>query len=113
MTYVVVNNKEYKADISGLYKDNSWDGRESKTIHATMTFALASGIFKDDTQWKIKTVDTIVNEDGEVEEVVNEYDNSEFSILGDITVHTDGTVSVKMGKPTELEIAYELLYGGN
>ena len=32
------------------------------------------------------------------------YDNSEYSILGDITVHKDGTVTVKMGKPTAEEI---------
>lgn len=32
-----------------------------------------------------------------------EYDNSEYSIRGDLSVHTDGTCTVKMGKPTELE----------
>lgn len=32
-----------------------------------------------------------------------EYDNSEFSIRGDLMVHTDGTCTVKMGKPTEME----------
>lgn len=31
------------------------------------------------------------------------YDNSEYSIRGDLLVHTDGTCTVKMGKPTELE----------
>lgn len=36
-------------------------------------------------------------------EVVNEYDNSEYSLAGDITDHRDGTVSIKMGKPTEAE----------
>ena len=42
-----------------------------------------------------------------------EYDNSAFSVRGDIIGHQDGTVSVKMGKLTDLEEAYELLYGGN
>jgi hypothetical protein len=32
------------------------------------------------------------------------YDNSEYSIRGDLSVHTDGTCTVKMGKPTELEV---------
>ena len=41
-----------------------------------------------------------------------EFDNSEFCIRGDLTVHTDGTCTVKMGKPTDLEDAYEMLYGG-
>jgi hypothetical protein len=29
-----------------------------------------------------------------------------------LTVHIDGTCTVKMGKPTDLEDAYEILYGG-
>ena len=41
-----------------------------------------------------------------------EFDNSEFCIRGDLTVHVDGTCTVKMGKPTDLEDAYEMLYGG-
>lgn len=52
--------------------------------------------------------------DGEpVYEIVRtEFDNSEFSIRGDVTVHVDGTCTVNMGKPTDLEDAYEILYGG-
>lgn len=34
-----------------------------------------------------------------------EYDNSEYSVRGDILVHVDGTCTVKMGKPTALEAA--------
>lgn len=33
-----------------------------------------------------------------------EWDNSEYSIAGDIVDHRNGTVTVKMGKPTEIEI---------
>ena len=35
---------------------------------------------------------------------VEEYDNSDYCILGDITVHRDGTITVKMGKPTAEEL---------
>jgi hypothetical protein len=42
---------------------------------------------------------------GETKEVVNEYDNSEYSLSGAITDHRNGTVSIKMGKPTETENA--------
>lgn len=45
-------------------------------------------------------------------DVSREYDNSEYSVLGDTTIAADGTVSIKMGKPTDLEVAYQLLYGG-
>lgn len=40
---------------------------------------------------------------GETKEVVTKYDNSEYSIAGEITDYRDGTVSIKMGKPTEAE----------
>ena len=43
----------------------------------------------------------------------DEYDNSDFNIAGDVTDHRDGTMSIKMGKATDLEDAYELLYGGD
>lgn len=46
------------------------------------------------------------------EEIITDYDNSDFCLRGDIVVHSNGTVSVKMGKLTDLEQAYELLYGG-
>ena len=39
---------------------------------------------------------------------VEEYDNSDYCILGDITVHRDGKVTVKMGKPTGEEL-YNIL----
>ena len=41
-----------------------------------------------------------------------EFDNSAYNILGDITVHTDGTCTVKMGKETDEETLLTLLYGG-
>ena len=41
-----------------------------------------------------------------------EFDNSAFSIRGDLTVHVDGTCTVEMGKLTDLEEAYELMLGG-
>lgn len=41
-----------------------------------------------------------------------EYDNGGFYIRGDLIVHVDGTCTVKMGKPTDLEDAYEMIYGG-
>lgn len=104
MIYVIVNNKEYEATVFGLFEDRDWDNRESKTITLEMDYATANSTFVDGVEWKIKQV--IENEE------VEEYDNSDFNVRGDLTVHTDGTVSVKMGRPTELEIAYELLYGG-
>ena len=109
--YVKVNNTEYPAAVSGANNDRTWDGRDTKTITLTMTHAEVAALLPDNTSWSIVQRDTVPKYDsdgqptGETKEVVNEYDNSAYSLAGDITDHRDGTVSIKMGKPTETENA--------
>lgn len=109
--YVKVNNTEYPAEINGNPKDRSWGERDTKTITLTMSHDAVAALLPDNTPWSIvqrETVNKLDNDGnptGETEEVVNEYDNSEYSLAGDITDHRDGTVSIKMGKPTETENA--------
>lgn len=111
MTYIKVNNTEYHAEINGNPKDRTWGDRDIKTITLTMTTTEAAALLPDNTPWSIvqrETVDKLDNDGnptGETEEVVNEWDNSEYSLSGAITDHRDGTVSIKMGKPTETESA--------
>ena len=97
---VKINGNTYEATVAGRIADASWDGRQSKTITLEMDYATAVETFVDGAEWYIV--------DGETE-----YDNSEYSIAGDITDHRDGTISVKMGKLTDLEEVFELIYGGN
>lgn len=110
-TYIKVNNTEYPAEINGNPKDRSWGERDTKTITLTMTAAEVVALLPDNTPWSIvmrETVDKLDNDGnptGETKEVVNEYDNSEYSLSGAITDHRDGTVSIKMGKPTESELS--------
>lgn len=107
--YIKVNNTEYPATVTGDRADRSWDGRDTKAITLTMTHAEAAALLPDNTPWSIVQRDMVDvldeqgNPTGETKEVVNEYDNSEYSLSGDITDHRDGTVSIKMGKPTEVE----------
>lgn len=107
--YIKVNNTEYPAEINGNPKDRSWGERDTKTITLTMTHAEVAALLSDNTSWSIvqrEMVDVLDEQGqptGETKEVVNEYDNSEYSLAGDITDHRDGTVSIKMGKPTEVE----------
>lgn len=107
--YVKVNNTEYPAEINGNPKDRSWGERDTKTITLTMTAAEVAALLPDNTPWSIvqrETVDKLDNDGqptGETKEAVNEYDNSAYSLSGAITDHRDGTVSIKMGKPTEAE----------
>lgn len=109
--YVKVNNTEYPAAVGGVYNDRSWGERDTKTITLTMTHADAAALLPDNTPWSIvqrETVDVLDEQGqptGKTKEAVNEYDNSEYSLAGDITDHRDGTVSIKMGKPTETESA--------
>ena len=111
MTYIKVNNTEYHAEINGNLKDRTWGERDTKTITLTMTTTEVASLLPDNTPWSIvqrETVDKLDNDGqptGETEEVVNEWDNSAYSLSGAITDHRDGTVSIKMGKPTETESA--------
>ena len=109
--YIKVNNTEYPAEISGDRQDRAWGDRDTKTITLTMTHDQVAALLPDNTTWSIVQRDMVDVLDeqgqptGETKEVVNEYDNSEYSLAGDITDHRDGTVSIKMGKPTETENA--------
>lgn len=109
--HIKVNNTEYPATITGILKDREWNEREVKNIRLTMTTTDAAALLPDNTPWSIvqrETVDKLDNDGqptGETEEVVNEWDNSAYSLSGAITDHRDGTVSIKMGKPTEAETA--------
>lgn len=109
--YIKVNNTEYPAEINGNPKDRSWDGRDTKTVTLTMSHDEAAALLPDNTPWSIvqrEMVDVLDEQGqptGQTKEVVNEYDNSEYSLAGDITDHRDGTVSIKMGKPTESELS--------
>lgn len=120
ITYIEINESKYPAIIGGRMSDKDWDNRESKIIQLEMTYEQAKELFIDNVAWNIVQENTVqhneVDEDGEVklvEEVeVESYDNSEYCIAGSITDHRDGTVTVKMGKLTDLEEAYEIMFGG-
>lgn len=109
--FIKVGGQEYPATLIYNYKDRNWDMRETQTVHLTMPYAQAAALLPSGTPWSIvqrETVDKLDNDGqptGETEEVVNEWDNSAYSLSGAITDHRDGTVSIKMGKPTETENA--------
>lgn len=124
MIYIKVNDKLYPASVDGQMVDYQWDNRESKTIHLGMSYTEVEALLPNNTSWSIVMISDVpvigsdgihvLNEDGTpvTEERTEEFDNSDFSMSGPITDHRDGTVSIKMGKPTDLENAYEMLIGG-
>lgn len=111
MLKVKIAGNEYEAIVSGVANDALWGGRESKSITLTMDYETAAATFCDDVPWSILYQPSDYY-DPETQQMVTppveEYDNSDYCILGDITVHRDGTVTVKMGKPTGEEL-YNIL----
>lgn len=115
MTYIKVNNTLYPATIDGRIADYEWDRRDTKSITLSMTYAEVLALLPDNTPWSIVQKDTVqkIGEDGQpmvdtsgnpiTEEVTSEFDNSEYSMSGVIRDNRDGTVTIKMGKPTEIE----------
>lgn len=129
MTYIKINNTKYPATVNGKMSDAAWDGRASKSITLDMDYATASALFVDGIAWSIVQTQEVpvyeTNENGELvlDELGNpevreyetqetEFDNSDYCLAGDITDHRDGRITVKMGKLTDLEEAYEMMLGG-
>ena len=121
-TYIKINNGDilYPAVITGRMADKEWDNRETKAITLEMDYTTANKLFIDGVIWSI-----VMEHPVEIEEIddegntttktiieTEEFDNSEYSLAGDITDHRDGTLTIKMGKLTDLEQAYEIMLGG-
>ena len=73
-------------------------------------------MFVNDAEWSIITENnsSIFDFNKELLKLNNttkEYDNSDYCIAGDIIDHRDGTVSVKMGKPTAEELLSMIMEG--
>ena len=126
MTYIKINDTLYPATISGRVADKDWDNRASKAITLEMDYAEAVELFVDGVAWSIvqreevpvyqldESGEHVLGEDGapvqtgtEVQET--EWDNSEYSVPGDITDHRNGTITAKMGKITDSEALAELM----
>lgn len=103
MTYVKINGTTYPAVINGKPIDREWNDRESKTITLEMAYADAIALFVNGLVWSILMDVEQEQEDGSIVTVQEEYDNSEYSMAGSITDNRDGTLAVKMGKPTQIE----------
>ena len=111
MTYVKIGGTEYPAAINGKLADREWDDRGSKAITLTMDYSEAAALFVNGAAWSIVQRDTYpVFDDqgqptGETTTETQTFDNSDYSVAGSITDNRDGTVTCKMGKKTDLELA--------
>lgn len=108
MTYIKVNNTLYPAiKIDGNSSDSKWDRRETKEIKLAMTYDEVLELMPDGTPWSIicDEVKEVEDEDGNFIPtlVQKDVDNSAYNMSGTITDNRDGTCTIKMGKPTEIE----------
>ena len=120
MIYIKVNDALYPAMVSGKEADRDWDGRRSKSITMNGDYATVNDLFPDGVAWSIVCEENAPVMDEEGNYVLNkngeqtyetrqvEDDNSDFNMRGSITVHADGTCTVKMGHKTEVEELREL-----
>ena len=102
MQFIKVNGQEYPVKSIYNYNDHEWDNRETVLIHLPMSYTEVVALLTDGVKWS-KGLRKEREVTGQTEEVVTEEDMSEYSLAGDITDHRDGTVSIKMGKPTDAE----------
>ena len=124
MIYVKIIETLYPATIRGKVHDEDWDNRESKAINLVGDYETVNALFPDGAAWSIVDETTVIAEDENGKAILDEngdltyttrqteYDNSEYFIRGDLIVHVDDTITVKMGKLTALEKAYEMMFGG-
>lgn len=109
MIYIKIGGTEYPAEINGKLADREWDDRDSKAITLTMGYSEAAALFVNGAAWSVvqrenvPTLDANGQPTGETTEQVSEFDNSDYSVAGSITDNRDGTVTCKMGRPTETE----------
>ena len=96
MTYIEIGGARYAATVTGRMRDTDWGDRETKSIRLTMDHGTALETFVDDVPWDI----VYVAEDGT--ETV--YDNSDYAMAGEVTDNRDGTVTVKMAKPSAADV---------
>lgn len=95
--FIRVNGQEYPAEVIYLYRDRNWNDRDVRNVFLNLPYDQVVALMPTGTKWS-----SIIKED---DVVVEETDMSEFSIAGQIVDYRNGTVSIKMGKPTETESA--------
>lgn len=127
MVSVSVNGRRFDhASVEGRMVDTTWDSRATKSITINgVALQEVVDSFVDGVVWSIIVTEVrdipVVDEQGHAQTDENgellvktvtqteEYDNSEYSKRGDISIHPDGSITVKMGKPTNGEMLAELM----
>lgn len=105
-TILKANNTETPCEAAEHYRDSAW-GRPTCTVTIKGNAAEIAALLPNNAPWSLIEREDALDESGAPtgQTVDHERDMSDYSLSGDITDHRDGTVSIKMGKPTETESA--------
>ena len=105
-TFLKANNTETPCEAAEHYRDSAW-GRPTCTVTIKASAAEIAALLPNNAPWSLIEREDALDENGMPtgQTVDHERDMSDYSLSGDITDHRDGTVSIKMGKPTETETA--------
>lgn len=105
-TFLKANNTETPCEAAEHYRDSAW-GRPTCTVTIKGSAAEIAALLPNNAPWSLIEREDVLDESGAPtgQTVDHERDMSEYNLSGDITDHRDGTVSIKMGKPTETENA--------
>lgn len=105
-TILKANNTETPCEAAEHYRDSA-RGRPTCTVTIKASAADIAALLPNGAAWSLIEREDVLDESGMPtgQTVDHERDMSEYSLSGDITDHRDGTVSIKMGKPTEAESA--------
>lgn len=95
--FIKVHGQEYPAEVIYLHKDRNWNDRDVRNVFLNLPYDQVVALLPTGAKWS-----SILKED---DVVVEETDMSEYSIAGQVVDYRNGTVSIKMGKPTETESA--------
>lgn len=103
-TILKANNTETPCEAAEHYRDSAW-GRPTCTVTIKASAAEIAALLPNNAPWSLIEREDVLDELGAPtgQTVDHERDMSAYSLSGDITDHRDGTVSIKMGKPTEVE----------
>ena len=106
MVYLKIGEILYPATLRERTRDTEWNDRNTMAVTLEATYQEAVDIFQDGMTWGhvYQGPDYIDEEGNTITPDPVEYDDSEFEVLGDIMVHQDGTVTVKMGKVIAAEL---------
>lgn len=113
MSYIEINGTTCLANVVEKNRDYDWDFRKIAIIQLPKESVEIANLFEDNLNWKYgQDSEVLVNIYDENNQVIETQikterrfnDYSHYSLVGDITKHRNGTMTIKMGQPTAEEL---------